>query len=186
MTATRALLVLIAGLIAAFGCQTASSTETDAGTDGDTDSDSDSDTDADSDTDTDSDSDSDTDSDSDADTDTDTDTDTDAWAGVLCGWGICTSPQACCITSDAPFQECVDAGACSGDLMVVCDGPEDCAGDGECCLPSGAIMATWCAVGSCQTLQAACHTDGDCGAGHCCPAFLFGWAHGACQPDPCD
>ena len=160
MITTRALLVLVAGLAVALGCQTAASPETDAGTDGDADSDTDS--------------------------DTDSDSDTDAWAGVLCGWGICTPPQVCCITADAPFQECVDADTCIGDLVVVCDGPEDCEPEGECCLPSGAISATWCAAGSCQTLQAACHVDDDCGeAGHCCPAFLFGWAHGACQPEPC-
>jgi hypothetical protein len=94
----------------------------------------------------------------------------------------------CCITPDEPHQECVDLDGCTGDLVVACDGPEDCEeAGGECCLPSGAISATYCASGECMSGQAACHGEPDCDSlESCCPGVLFGWAHGACQADPCE
>ena len=124
----------------------------------------------------------------DAGTDADTGTDTDGWEGILCGWGICDLPQVCCITSAEPYQECVDSDSCAGDLMVACDGPEDCgATGGECCLPSGAYSATYCVTGECMSTQAVCHVESDCSEGEsCCPGVLFGWTYSACQADPCD
>ena len=156
---------------------------------GDQDASADTDADTDSDTDGDSDTDSDTNTDTDSDGDGGTDTETDGWDGIYCGWGICYQPQVCCITPDTPYQECLDYPACDGDLAVSCDGPEDCEGGlgVECCLPSGAVSATYCAVGECMASQALCHVESDCDTDEsCCPGVLSGWTYGACQVEPCD
>jgi hypothetical protein len=72
-------------------------------------------------------------------------------------------------------------------MTVTCDGPEDCATAGSnCCLPSGAVMSTYCQPGMCPAGQTACHDDADCpGALHCCPATMLGYSYKACGATAC-
>ncbi len=174
------LLMLLATVMVCGGCSNVSS----IGDGGTTDADTDTDSDTDSDTDTDTDSDTDTDADTDSDTDTNIDTDTNQ-GGILCGWGICFSPQVCCVVESPPSQNCVDQGDCAG-FSIVCDGPEDCGPDHECCLPSGAVMSTYCFENQCMSGLSACHTVADCDTGEdCCPSVMLGWANSTCLPSPC-
>jgi hypothetical protein len=150
-----------------------------------------SDTDTDMDTDTDTDTDADTDTDTDTDTGVDSDTETDSEYGIECGYlMICEPPEVCCLWEDGNCWD-LDYYSCDEGLAVACDGPEDCGGGGaECCLPSGAVNATYCAVGACISSASICHDEFDCDDGEsCCPGVLSGttynWSYSACQTGTC-
>ena len=116
----------------------------------------------------------DTDTDTDGDTDTDTDTGTEyEYQGILCGYSICYAPQECCVFGSPVSQDCTDPGECAGDLVVTCDGPEDCPPDNECCLPSGASHSTACAPGECMDDHAMCHDNEDCDSLEFCYTGMF-------------
>jgi hypothetical protein len=109
--------------------------------------------------------------------------------GIPCGWGICaTGEELCCVYGSAPVQECVpvDVTGPRCDFGARCDGPEDCGGGQQCCMPSGAIMQSYCVAGACPAGRALCHDDSDCTrAGEiCCFSIEFGWEHWACSPGP--
>jgi hypothetical protein len=84
------------------------------------------------------------------------------------------------------YMECTTQTTC-GDLLVTCDGPEDCGGVGhQCCMPSGAAIQTTCITGSCLTGLAMCHATADCPQGQsCCPAKIMGYQYSACQTSTC-
>ncbi len=130
-----------------------------------------------------------------ADADGDADADADAadgevsWTGILCGGAVCdATTQVCCVSETTPGTlACVAVGACGAGLTVTCDGPEDCpvAGD-NCCLPSGAVMSTYCIRGGCPAGRTACHADTDCpGSRHCCPDTMMGYSYTVCGTTTC-
>ncbi|MBI5482644.1 MAG: hypothetical protein HY906_27570 [Deltaproteobacteria bacterium] len=109
--------------------------------------------------------------------------------GIPCGWGICVAGEEfCCVSGSAPVQECVavDVVGPHCDFGARCDGPEDCGYNQQCCMPSGAIMQTYCVAGSCPAGRALCHSNADCTrAGEsCCFSMEFGWDHWTCLPGP--
>ena len=111
------------------------------------------------------------------------------YAGILCGWGICTAgEELCCITEGtSPSQECVAVtGPLQCDLGARCDGPEDCGPGQQCCMPSGAIMQTYCVAGACPAGRALCHANDNCTrTGEiCCFSIEFGWDHWVCAQGP--
>lgn len=107
-------------------------------------------------------------------------------SGIPCGFGFCDEPNVCCVTEVPPRQDCMEPTACAG-LRVSCDGPEDCGAGESCCMPSGAVMSTYCLSGTCPAGMTACHGVGDCGEGQvCCPDFVMGYSYRACRFPPCD
>jgi len=180
-----ALLILACNHVAGTGDDDSADTETETGTGPDGDTDSDVDSDADGDADSDMDGDTDTDTDGDTESESYADSDTDLPEGeVLCGWGVCFTPEICCVTESPPTQECMTPSMCSGDFLAMCDGPEDCGDGGECCMPTGGISSSWCSTDGCMVT--ACHNADDCpDADHCCDSVFFGYTIGVCSTDPC-
>jgi hypothetical protein len=84
--------------------------------------------------------------------------------GILCGFGICGEGEVCCVSSSPAAEECAEAGACSGDFVLTCDGAEDCAEGELCCMPSGAIAQTTCAP-ACASGLPMCHDIAECDDG---------------------
>jgi hypothetical protein len=109
------------------------------------------------------------------------------WAGILCGWGICAiGEEMCCVTGSAPDQECVavDVTRPRCDFAARCDGPEDCGNGQQCCMPSGAIIQSYCVAGACPAGRALCHPGDTCARSGetCCLSLEFGWEHWVCLP----
>jgi hypothetical protein len=112
-------------------------------------------------------------------------TGTGGYVGVSCGGPTCSPGENCCVSETPASLTCTSSTSC-GDLLVTCDGPEDCGGTGhQCCMPSGAIIQTTCTTGSCLVGLAMCHTAADCPQGQsCCPGMLFGYSYRSCQATP--
>jgi hypothetical protein len=111
------------------------------------------------------------------------------WAGVLCGWGLCAvGEELCCVSGNAPSQVCVavDTPGPQCDFGARCDGPEDCGNGQQCCMPSGAIMQSYCVAGSCPAGRALCHPGDSCvrQGEICCESVEFGWDHWVCVQGP--
>jgi hypothetical protein len=111
------------------------------------------------------------------------------YAGILCGWGLCAvGEEMCCVSGSAPSQQCVTVNAPGPqcDFGARCDGPEDCGPGQQCCMPSGAIMQSYCVAGACPAGRALCHASSDCTrAGEiCCFSIEFGWDHWTCSQGP--
>jgi hypothetical protein len=84
--------------------------------------------------------------------------------GILCGWGICFGSEVCCVQASPPAEECTAPDGCAGDLVLTCDGPEDCGPGEQCCMPSGAVSRTTC-MASCVSGFPLCHAVGECDDG---------------------
>ncbi len=102
--------------------------------------------------------------------------------GVVCGVaGTCA--EDCCLDPFTTTSVCAAAGQCLF-LAGSCDGPEDCAGNEECCF--GSFSTSCVAAGQCRsTGNEVCVTRADCAAGELCcaspTALAFGFDAGICQ-----
>jgi hypothetical protein len=95
--------------------------------------------------------------------------------GVACGASVC-DPAGCCFTAGPTYavRGCASlpAQCMPPNVLVLCDGPEDCTNGDVCCFQYPLITCT--PVDKCMTapnnqtyLDRACHDDGDCDGGTC-------------------
>jgi hypothetical protein len=93
----------------------------------------------------------------------------DAAPGVSCLGADCTTAQVCCrevVLPGDPATYCVpEEPSCTGTAFS-CDGPEDCAGEDQCCSTGDGVRCV--PSGTCPE-SIVCHTAVDCPAGACCP-----------------
>ena len=95
---------------------------------------------------------------------------------VACGSGTCNAPDICCYGTDGTAT-CGSASSCTTTSKSACDGNEDCAGSGKCCVRMSASSTKASGTSECASSctlsngstgtgssvsSQACHVKSDC------------------------
>ena len=100
---------------------------------------------------------------------------------LCCGWGVGVGGAPATIS-------CVTTTTCPPSWQqMLCDGPEDCACEGTCCINlADATVLSSCNPGGCAPISQVCHGDADCADQnhkYCCPVLGSYLRH--CIGAPC-